>query len=118
MAKTKWIVRAGGSRARVDYRDWLWARKHRWHNDRGYTKRGIAKDGTTISFLLHREIMQRIRGGRKIPKNLVVDHINRKRHDNRRCNLRLVSVKKNNHNRHNILLWDGERWVYEPHGRL
>lgn len=28
----------------------------------------------------------------------------------------MVSVKTNNWNRSNILLWDGERWVYEPHG--
>jgi len=65
--------------------------------------------------VLHREIMRR-KLGRKIPSHLVVDHKDRNRRNSTRDNLRLVTVKTNNWNRSNVLLWDGERWVYEPHG--
>ena len=64
---------------------------------------------------MHREIVQRMRA-RRIRCDRVVDHRDRNRRNNTRANLRVVSVKTNNWNRSNILLWDGERWVYEPHG--
>lgn len=114
-----YITLSDGTRARVDYRD-RWARNFRWYPLKGYARRmdrSAGRGPLEVTRLLHREIYARILG-RKVPKHLVIDHIDRNRRNNTRSNLRLVSSKTNNWNRTNVLLWDGERWVYEPHGRI
>lgn len=62
---------------------------HCWHVD----KKGYAMGGTKHKrFRLHNLIMNP-------PVGKVVDHINRNRLDNRRCNLRIVSNQENQRNR-------------------
>lgn len=117
MARTRRLRLRSGQYVKLDQRDWRWAKDHFWHAvaGMGYARRTYRVDGAVHHPYMHREIYERILG-RKIPKHMVIDHINRDPHDNRRCNLRMVSIKTNNWNRNNILLWDGERWVFEPHG--
>jgi hypothetical protein len=118
MAKRRhYITLFGGKRVQVSYQDKRWARKFRWWmHDKGYATRSHSTHLVSSRTLyMHRQIYERMTG-RKIPKHLRVDHKNRNRRDNRRSNLRLVTVLTTNRNRSNILLWDGEQWVYEPHG--
>lgn len=63
---------------------------HKWHIVKGYVSTNIRVDGKKKRHgSLHRMIL-----GDKC-KGKVVDHINRDRLDNRRCNLRVCSVKHN-----------------------
>lgn len=58
-----------------------------WERDKTDTTRKLIK--------LHRYLTN-------CPENLVVDHINRNTLDNRKCNLRCVTIIENNNNRSNI----------------
>lgn len=114
-ATRRWyITLAGGKRARVDYIDWRWARNWRWYlQSEGYPRRTVRNRerwrGPSAVYL-HVEIMRRARG-RKVRRDLVVDHWNRNRRDCRRSNLRVCTVSTNNWNRTpKYLYWGGERW--------
>lgn len=63
----------------------------------GYVVRGRRKSGKYHLFYLHREIFRR--QGEFIPEDMVVDHINRDKLDNRRENLRLVDKQQSAYNR-------------------
>lgn len=121
--KHRYFIYLGGhrrGRAEVSQEDFVWACMFHWHkNPDGYARRSQRREGGKGGWgcrSMHRDIYERILG-RKIPKNMVIDHRNRKRNDNRRENLRMCTIRTNNHNRRNILLWDGEQWIYKPHGR-
>ena len=58
---------------------------------KGYVKYSGRKDG------LHNKLLHRIIMGE--PEDLVIDHINGDIFDNRRCNLRIVTVQENSMNR-------------------
>lgn len=66
--------------------------------DRGYYRFQFRKE----RFFVHNVVWEMFNG--KIPPNMVVDHIDHDRSNNRRCNLRLVTPGDNNRNRspHNI----------------
>jgi len=75
---------------RVDYH---LLEEYNWHCDNnGYIRTNIGVKPNRTSVRIHRLIMN-------CPDNLVIDHINRKPLDNRRCNLEIETVKGNNRNR-------------------
>lgn len=68
---------------------------HRWELDReGYVRRFGNIEGRRYEIRLHRLVMACSPGD-----GLIIDHINRNPRDNRRANLRFVSVSENNMNR-------------------
>ena len=89
-----------GKYATVDNDDFDWLSRYKWHTLKCvctfYAQKTIYKNGKTKTILMHREIMT-------APTGLVVDHINHNGLDNRRRNLRIVTVAQNNWNsRRNI----------------
>lgn len=65
-----------------------------WHLTRqGYYARDARVDGRKIKVLMHRELCGLEYGDRR-----QVDHINGRKTDNRRCNLRVVSDAENQRN--------------------
>jgi hypothetical protein len=82
--------------ALVDDEDYLWLRQWNWSAvstqrlNGGYAMRRDNQSGKTI--LMHRIILD-------APEGIEVDHINGNGLDNRRANLRLVTVQQNRQNR-------------------
>lgn len=80
--------------AMVDHEDYEWAKEYRWHiNTSGYFYRDRTVDGKRRPIRLHREIM-----GLENGDPIEIDHRNRDRLDNRRCNLRYATRKQNGQN--------------------
>lgn len=79
--------------ALVDDEDFERINKYRWHNDRGYARRGFWSGGRVVQVRMHNEVLQR-------PSNPTVlpDHIDRDKLNNQKSNLRLVTVSQNNRN--------------------
>lgn len=78
--------------ARVDASDFSWLSRWTWRlSSEGYAVRSETIDGKKRTIYMHREICNPLPG-------LVVDHINRDKLDNRRHNLRAVTVGVNNRN--------------------
>lgn len=84
------IIKLGGKRGGytiISPSDYNLVSKYNWYQDQdGYARCGLN------SYTLHRIIMNP-------PKNLVIDHINHNRLDNRRENLRILTTLQNNQNR-------------------
>jgi len=79
--------------ALVDPIDWPLVNQFSWNiSGPGYLYRGFKLNGVKTGFSMHRFLMG------KIPPNMVVDHINGNKLDNRRSNLRVVSVAENSQN--------------------
>ncbi len=85
-----------GKFAIVDPDDFDRLNKNKWHTNTGrntcYAVRTAFKDGKRIHTKMHRVIMN-------APKHLLVDHINHSGLDNRKANLRTVTIAQNNVNR-------------------
>ncbi|MCP4257565.1 MAG: endonuclease [Planctomycetes bacterium] len=85
-----------GKYAIVDPEDYERLNKHKWHTNSGrntcYAVRTAFKDGKRIHTKMHRVITN-------APRHLVVDHINHSGLDNRKTNLRAVTIAQNNVNR-------------------
>lgn len=78
----------------IDRDDYLRLKNYKYYlykGERGYLFRVSTKviDGKRPTFSLHQDIMG------KPPKGMVIDHINRNKTDNRKCNLRFVTVNQN-----------------------
>jgi hypothetical protein len=67
---------------------------HHWHLQKGYVKRNIDRH----KVFLHRVILER-KLGRPVRKDMLSDHENRDKWDNRRENLREISIRDSNLNR-------------------
>lgn len=82
----------------VDSDDYAWLGRWRWSLDsRGYAKRTLTiggRKGSKRTILMHRLIL-----GLDFGDSNQVDHINRNIHDNRRCNLRIVTCAQQQQNR-------------------
>lgn len=65
---------------------------HWWFSKTGYVRRKIYIGGKPKIILLHRILLN-------APKDMQVDHINGNRLDNRKSNLRLVTLEQNRMNR-------------------
>jgi hypothetical protein len=78
-----------------------------WHrHSAGYLVRFIgSKNGKKVKVYAHRVIMERINNGTQIPAGLVVDHVNSDKSDNRRKNLRLVTIQQNAFNIPKVKGW-------------
>lgn len=77
---------AGDSAALVDNEDYQLVSKYNWHLDKdGYAVTKETVNGKRIKVTMHRLVM-----GLENGNPLQVDHINRKKLDNRKSNLRLV----------------------------
>lgn len=83
-----------GKVALVDDEDYEWLMQWKWCFHSGYAIRNRRKDDGEGSkhIYMHREI-------NKTPPDLRTDHINGVRTDNRKCNLRNVTMQENNMNR-------------------
>jgi hypothetical protein len=90
----KFISLSKGMRAIVDDSDYEELSKHFWYlhqtNSTAYAARYEYGGGKRKLIYMHRKIL---------PTIMHVDHINRNTLDNRRCNLRKVTVSENNLNR-------------------
>ena len=83
------IVTAKGDVILIDSADVGLAKSYCWHVD----SKGYAHGGNNEKrFRLHNLLMS-------APKGMVIDHINRNKLDNRRCNLRIVTNQENQFNR-------------------
>jgi hypothetical protein len=81
----------------VDEQDAQVLTRSRWHASASspghfYARRMTHVDGKSVGVYMHREIM-------KPPRGVLVDHISGDTLDNRRANLRLVTLTQNNQNR-------------------
>lgn len=83
--------------ALVDAIDYPLLSQYKWHGDKDrYPSRtiNITVNGKTVGrqVRMHQDVIG-IKSGK------VIDHINRKTNDNRRCNLRHISIQENSFNR-------------------
>lgn len=88
----------------------------------GYCSRHTSRDGEKFRISAHQEVIERVTG--KIPRRaegLVIDHINGNKIDNRRENLRVVSICINTSNSPRTraakyIVWDekAESWQVQP----
>lgn len=102
-----------GKIAIVDAEDYEWLSKYKWSALKGkytfYATRIVEKHKTKTAILMHREVLSLKKRDGKIS-----DHKNRNGCDNRRNNLRIVTVTTNNHNsklqRNNTSGFRGVSW--------
>lgn len=76
----------------IDLEDFEKVSRYRWHKTTGYMK------NTHKNCMMHRYILGLV-GNKEARYKIEVDHINRNRLDNRKCNLRIISKQDNMKNK-------------------
>jgi hypothetical protein len=84
----------------IDDEDFNWLNQWKWFFNSGYARRmkylgGGAKNIKLKTIHMSREIMKK---HNLLNEHLQVDHINRNKLDNRKCNLRMVTCSQNQQN--------------------
>jgi hypothetical protein len=92
----KLVPLSQGMFAMVDDSDYEWLIKYDWHFAGGYARRTDRSSGKPITIWMHREIMNLGRWG---TDNTEIDHLDRNRLNNQRCNLRITNHSENCKNR-------------------
>lgn len=93
----------------VDDEDYDWLNQWKWtvikQGNSGYAYRGIRVDGKNKTVRMHRLIMD-------APKGMDIDHIDGNGLNNQRSNLRIVTRRQNNQNRHDkrTSIYPGVEW--------
>lgn len=101
-AAVNYIALSESAYTTIDQEDFNWSSQSTWWlGPTGYATRSVwsseyGKIGQRIN--LHREVLERSIG-RQLSASEMVDHINRDRLDNRRCNLRVATKAQNCINR-------------------
>lgn len=90
----------------VDSEDYPALSVHKWYYRNGYAARAVSREGKQV-FLLMQNVIMNVEKG--------TDHINRDKLDNRKVNLRVVSLKLQNFNR-SFPKRDLPRGVYYQNG--
>lgn len=72
----------------VDPEDEHWLSRYSWRVQDGYIRSATTRNGRRLTLYLHRLILGAAKGQ-------IVDHINGVRSDNRRANLRFVTIRQN-----------------------
>jgi hypothetical protein len=114
----KTIPLTKGRSALVDDADYPWLSKFNWHcSSDGYATNYYTDEfGKRHRRSMHRMIMAH---GNPLPRHIQVDHINRNRTDNRRCNLRYATrtqnqantgKQKNNRSGYKGVSWHKTKW--------
>lgn len=88
----KQIPLTQGQFAIVDDEDFERLNQHKWYFNQGYAVHCVGKRPNYKQILMHREIMKPLPG-------FQIDHINHKKLDNRRINLRICNNSENSRNR-------------------
>jgi len=88
------VLLSQGQSCIIDKKDWSLIKNYKWHVQA--TRDGRYYAVASPKFRVRVSMAQLVLGPR--PKNMVVDHINGNRLDNRRSNLRYCTRKQNNRN--------------------
>lgn len=102
-----------GQVAFVDDEDYEKIKRYSWYFEKatGYARGSIKTEGKWTKVLMHQVILG------KAPENFEVDHINRKKLDNQKKNLRHVTKSQNQANRNKCSSPTSSRYIgvcYEP----
>lgn len=103
---TKQIPLSQGRFTLVDDSDYDWLNQWKWHYKTcGYAARSVTVNGQSKKIYMHRQIMNAQTGQ-------VVDHCNGDGLDNRRNNLRIVTVAQNVRNRRPVKNHNSYKGIY------
>lgn len=90
---TVYVILTNGETMLCDVDDWERLKIYTWRvNGRGYAFRSRMKGERSSDIRFHSCVIEK-------KDNMVIDHINRNRLDNRKCNLRLCTIQVNTINR-------------------
>ena len=103
------VLLTQGRRAEVDIEDYVWLNEFSWHVTCGAAARTFGNK----KVYMHRQIME-VFLGRKLEREEIVDHIDRNRLNNKKCNLRVCTKQQNDWNcrfRSGSSKYNGVGWV-------